>query len=78
MSLAALLLEQQSPKGPNCSVGLFLETLNAVDRAEWDEVLGNLRIQSTTIARHAETIDAGMKADAIRRHRNGQCRCPKS
>jgi hypothetical protein len=77
-SLAATLLDRQTPKGPTCRVGVFLASLDDAERAEWTEVLGNLTIQATTISRYLGEQGTPLPSDGVRRHRNRQCLCPTS
>lgn len=71
-----LLAAQTSRRGPDCSIGVALQTLPAaIDAAELEAVIDNPLIRYTTLSAWAKAHGIEMKPEALSRHRNRTCRC---
>lgn len=64
-------------RGPACSVGNFLATLTAKERATVEAVIKDRQLQGSAIARalHNRVGDDAPNAHSINRHRNDRCVC---
>ena len=74
VSLAEQLRAQRPKVGTRCYTCQYLESLNPENRAEWDEVMTDARINSKTISNHLETLGIEIGYYGISRHRRGDCR----
>ncbi|MFF0754399.1 hypothetical protein [Streptomyces sp. NPDC004267] len=80
-ALTQLLTEPEPPRGPRCTVGTILDSLDDETAAKFRTVLDNPAVTATRIA---DTLTSGghrVQAPAVARHRrrgasNG-CRCPR-
>lgn len=62
-------------QGPRCTVCITLETMPAEERDALNDALGDKRIQHAALARIlAKWGYNNLRADAISRHRKGECR----
>lgn len=62
-------------KGPQCSVGLILDTLKPADRAELIEAITS-RIPGPAICEAVEKMyGVVLKNHIVGRHRRGECKC---
>ncbi|MDI3102040.1 hypothetical protein QJ054_33940 [Streptomyces sp. AN-3] len=79
--LRALTTAPALSRGPQCSVGAFLDAADLNDAAALREVLDNDRIPARAIAdtlsRHGETITAYTVARHRRRGESNGCRCER-
>lgn len=80
-ALARLLEEPDTPKGPRCTVGAILDTLDTATAAKVRSVLDNPAVTSTRIADTLTDSGHRVQAPAVSRHRrrgasNG-CRCSR-
>ncbi|MGC4950909.1 hypothetical protein ACLQ2N_32555 [Streptomyces sp. DT224] len=80
-ALTRLLDEPDRPKGPQCTVGAILDTLDAATAAKVQTVLDTPSVSSTRIADTLTEAGHRVQAPAVARHRrrgtsNG-CRCPR-
>lgn len=74
-AFAQALAIDKATGGPRCSVGRFQET----DHPNRDEIMAAIddgSIMATSVSRACKTVDVHLGADTIRRHRNGDCKCP--
>lgn len=64
-------------KGPTCTMGLLLATIDADDRATLLEWLNNPREYAGTRIAEELTAEFGQRigAEAVQRHRRGRCLC---
>jgi hypothetical protein len=80
-ALTRLLEEPDPPRGPRCTVGAILDTLDADTAAKVRSVLDNPAVTATRIANTLTSSGYRVQAPAVARHRrrgasNG-CRCPR-
>lgn len=79
--LQALADAPAPPRGPQCSVGAFLDAADADDAAALRQALDNDRITSRAIAdilsRHGSPITAYTVARHRRRGKSNGCRCKR-
>ncbi|RSS97273.1 hypothetical protein EF903_01625 [Streptomyces sp. WAC05292] len=80
-ALTQLVEAPAGPRGPRCTVGTILDTLDADTTRKVREVLDNPGISSTQIADVLTGSGHRVQAPAVARHRrrggsNG-CRCPR-
>lgn len=64
-------------RGPGCSVGMFLASLTAKERAQVESVIADQQLQGSAIARalHNRVGDDAPNAHSINRHRSDRCVC---
>ncbi|MER6232592.1 hypothetical protein ACFUC2_05350 [[Kitasatospora] papulosa] len=80
-ALTRLLEEPDPPRGPRCTVGAILDTLDPDTAAKVRSVLDNPAVTATRIADTLNGSGHRVQAPAVARHRrrgasNG-CRCPR-
>lgn len=80
-ALTQLTEEPPAPRGPRCTVGVILDTLDAATAQKVRGVLDTPAISSTQIADALNNSGHRVQAPAVARHRrrgasNG-CRCPR-
>ena len=72
----ALQLEHDNAfKGPSCTVGMTLAAMDAGDADALTEAVDDLLIPASQIARALKSEKHSVGAEAIRRHRNHECKC---
>jgi hypothetical protein len=74
MSLKSALEASATRKGPDCSVGSFLESLTPAQRQEFDELQDSwsgAEMARAILAEYQVRINSSM----ILRHRRKDCRC---
>jgi hypothetical protein len=76
MDLTEALAQTAPKKGPTCSVGKFLATLDSKARAQVEDACANVQLQTAHLTR-ALAMMAGTKFDpqTVSRHRKGSCNC---
>ena len=76
MDLAAALAQTAPKKGPTCSVGKWLATVDDKTRSQFEDAAANVQVQTAHLAR-AIGVMAETKFDpqAVGRHRKGICNC---
>ena len=62
-------------KGPSCTVGMMLEQMSDDERRDFKMACDDITIAGTVIARVLQRHGYDVKAEALRRHRKGECRC---
>ena len=62
-------------KGPPCSVSLILQEMAEADRKDFALACEDWSIPGTVIAKVLQRKGFHVKAEALRRHRKGECRC---
>lgn len=82
MGLEEELLADSGRRGPDCTVGRWLETLSADDRAEWDAAFRNPAITATAISRAFARREIPIGTQPTQRHaqrirRGTGCQCPR-
>lgn len=75
LSLSELVAKEVAPKGPPCSVGTARDVLGTELAAELDALLADLSLPATAIARALAQLGHNIRADAMQRHRRGDCAC---
>jgi hypothetical protein len=76
-SLADALEAVKVGKGPQCSVGRLLPTLDKADRATLDAWLANQLPPHTAVERALRAEGHDIARGAIARHRRGECACAR-
>lgn len=62
-------------KGPSCSVGLARAEMSKEELADFDAACADPAIVTTIILRVMARRGYTLRAEALRRHRRGDCRC---
>jgi hypothetical protein len=62
-------------KGPPCAVGLILNQMTEEERKDFELACDDPSIAGTVIARVLQRRGFSVKAEGLRRHRKGDCRC---
>jgi hypothetical protein len=62
-------------KGPPCSISLILEEMTDADRSDFALACEDWTIPGTVIAKVLQRKGFSVKAESLRRHRKGECRC---
>lgn len=62
-------------KGPTCSVGLLLSTLDDKTADTLRRAMANPHAGGVTISDALREMGHAVAAPAVQRHRRGQCRC---
>lgn len=76
MSFAALVVTgPPRRKGPSCSVGAFIESLEPAERDGLNTLLGSAVWLSSDIAAEIAARGTRIAGTTIARHRRGDCRC---
>jgi hypothetical protein len=78
VNFADALAQTAPKKGPSCSVGKLIATLDKKAVADVQAALANTEIQSAHLARALGLLtESGKELDsgAVRRHRSGGCNC---
>lgn len=75
MGLFDEMKEEAVIKGPPCSVSLMLQEMTDSDRSEFLMACADLSIPGTIIAKVLSRKGFDIKAESLRRHRKGDCRC---
>jgi hypothetical protein len=74
-SLVEAALASQS-KGPECSAGVWVQSLSKQERAEVEEAFATPEVQHAALCRAIkDRWPDGPKADSITRHRKKECTC---
>ena len=73
-SFADALAQQEIHKGPECSVGVLLRSLDADTADEVRVALDDTTVQHAQIARALGAIGHKVGATTISRHRAGDCK----
>ena len=63
--------------GARCHVELWLAKLSASDKEEFQDALASDET-SSNIHRAMKSMNYGSSYSSFRRHRNGDCRCPRA
>jgi hypothetical protein len=76
VNFAEALTQTAPKKGPSCSIGVFLATLQPAKRSEVDAALADADLQTAHLTRALELM-AGRKFQpmSVGRHRKGGCNC---
>jgi hypothetical protein len=64
-------------KGPPCSVGMAVEQMSVDERKDFLAAASDPYIASTIITKVLIRRGYNVKAEAVRRHRKGECRCER-
>ena len=80
MNFTEALTQTAPRKGPSCSVGKYLTTLTAKERAEVEAALANTELQSAHLTRALSAMSGGGKFDpqSVTRHRRSGCNCARA
>lgn len=81
MSLADLFAQDAPTKGPSCTMHTYLERLKAADRQVVETEMANPDRPATSIRRVLVAAFPDLDVPStttIRRHRSGECACPKA
>lgn len=62
-------------KGPPCSVSIMIENMDDAERKDFELACEDWTIPGTVIAKVLQRKGFNVKAEALRRHRKGECRC---
>ena len=82
MGLEEELLADSGARGPGCTVGRWLESLEADERADWEAAFRNERITAAAISRAFERRGIPVGNQPTQRHaqrirRGTGCQCPR-
>lgn len=75
MGLFDEMKEEAVLKGPPCSVSLILQQMTKDEKKEFHMACSDATIPGTVIAKVLQRKGFAVKAEALRRHRKGECRC---
>lgn len=75
MGLLEDMKADEIKKGPPCSLEVVLREMKNPDREDLLEAMKDPTIMATTISRVLARRGVKVGPQAIRRHRNGECRC---
>lgn len=76
MNLAEAIAAETTTKGPPCSVGLLLETVDDKTRGELLAAIGNPAINGAQLSRAIARAELGnIKPTTLLRHRKRECGC---
>lgn len=62
-------------KGPPCSVKVIIEQMTDEEQTEFAMACADWTIPGTVIAKVLQRKGFNVKAESLRRHRKGECRC---
>lgn len=73
---AALTAQATRTRGPRCSLGVLITTLDETDRKALNEALDpNSGVEGSMIAAALRLEGHEIKGHTVRRHRNKECGC---
>ncbi len=62
-------------KGPSCTIGITIAAMDTGEAADLCEALDDLLIPASQIARALKAENYKIASEAVRRHRNRECKC---
>lgn len=77
MSLTDLIDSESKPRGEKCTLGTAWVKLTNEDRNGLRKAFASEIVSSNAISRALQKAGHDIKPGTVRRHRKGECRCPK-